>query len=519
MTHSSYDVVLLGLSLEPLFAAALLAKRGFRVLVLGQGELPPSYSLAGRRLPRFPFTFDAAHSPVARRILAEIALSQLFRRRSVAYDPALQVVLPRHRFDLALDEASLDREIARELPTVRRAVEDFHRQLTRNAERVDSFLERDVVWPPDGFFERRELQRALPSLPFDRDGSGPDPLAELPERNAFRLVYDAPSRAFAGLDPSQLSPFAMERLYAAWFRGSVKLEGGYDWLHRTLIERVRTHGGEVRPTERAERLLVRRGVAEGVKLTTGEDIGAGFVVHGGEVGALLRLLPDRAAFDPLFERVGEPSPRFFRYTLHVLLRSEGVPEGMARDVLFVRDPSRPRVGENFLRVELDDGWGRGSRVDAVPPGLARLTLEALLPRRGVEEVPGYVASQRERVLATLGELVPFLGAHAELIDSPHDGRDAQNLATGALIPSDEPWSRGPRTMRPVYGYPVRGMLGVGGLPVRTPVRRLLLCGPHNLPGLGLEGGLVAAWSAARVVTRNDRRREWMRRGLWTRMEI
>ena len=125
MTHSSYDVVLLGLSLEPLFAAALLGKRGFRVLVLGQGELPPSYTLAGRRLPRFPFTFDAAHSPVARRILSEIALSQLFRRRSVAYDPALQVVLPRHRFDLALDEPSLEREIARELPTVRRAVEDL----------------------------------------------------------------------------------------------------------------------------------------------------------------------------------------------------------------------------------------------------------------------------------------------------------------------------------------------------------------------------------------------------------
>lgn len=519
MTHSSYDVVLLGLSIEPLFAAALLAKRGFRVLVLGQNELPPSYTLAGRRLPRFPFTFDAAHSPVARRILAELALSQLFRRRSVAYDPALQVVLPRHRFDLALDEPALDREIARELPTVRRAVEDFHRHLARNAAHVDALMERDLVWPPDGFLERRELQRALQTLPYDRDGASPDPLAELPERNAFRLVYDVASRTSGALDPSQLSSFAIERLYAAWLRGAVKLEGGYDWLHRTLIDRIRTHGGEVRTSERADRVLVRRGVAEGVRLATGEEVGAGFLVHGGDVGALLRLFPDRAAFDPLFERVGEPSPRFFRYTLHVLLRSEGVPEGMARDVIFVRDPSRPRVGENLLRIELDDGWGRGSRVDAVPPHQARLTIEALLPRRGVEEVSGYVTSQRERILATLADLVPFLGAHAELVDSPHDGRDAQDLTTGALVPSEEPWSRGPRTMRPVYGYPVRGLLGVGGLPVRTPLRRLLLCGPHNVPGLGLEGSLIAAWSAARIVTRNDRRREWMRRGLWTRIEI
>ncbi|MCB9611387.1 MAG: hypothetical protein H6721_09105 [Sandaracinus sp.] len=519
MTHSSYDVVLLGLSPEPLFAAALLAKRGFRVLVLGQGELPPSYTVAGTSLPRAPFTFDAAHSPVARRILAELALSQLFRRRSVAFDPALQVVLPRHRFDLALDEACLEREIARELPTVRRAVEELHRQLNRQSERVDTLLDRDLVWPPDGFLERRELQRALQALPFERDGSSPDPLAELPERNAFRLVYDAPSRAFSSLDPSQLPAFAIARHYAAWLRGSVKLEGGYDWLHRTLLDRIRTHGGEVRVAERAERVNVRRGVVEGVVLASGEVIGAGFLVHGGEIASLLRLLPDRAALDPLFERVGEPSPRFFRYTLHVLLRAEGVPEGMARDVLYVRDPARPRVGENFLRLELDDGWGRGSRAEGTPSGRARLTVEALLPRRGVEEVSGYVASQRERILATLSELVPFLSDHAELIDSPHDGRDAQHLATGALIAPEEPWSRGPRTMRAVHGYPVRGMLGVAGLPLRTPLRRLLLCGPHNLPGLGLEGSLVAAWSAARVVTRNDRRREWMRRGLWTRMEI
>ncbi len=518
MTHSSYDVVLLGLSLEPLVTAALLAKRGFRVLVLGQGELPPSYSVGGIVLPRAPFTFDAAHSPVARRILAELALSQLFRRRSVAFDPSLQVVLPRHRFDLSLDDPTLDREIARELPTVRRAVEDFHRQLARHAERVDPLFERDLVWPPDGFFERRELQRMLPSFPFERDGGGPDPLAELPERNAFRLIFDAPSRAFSSLDPSQIPTFAVERLYGAWRRGAVKLAGGFDWLHRTLIDRIQTHGGEVRVTERAERILVRRGAAEGVMLTSGESVGAGFLVHGQEVAALLRILPDRSALDPLFERVGEPSPRFFRYTLHVLLRAEGVPEGMARDVLFVRDPARPRVGENFLRIEVDDGWGHGSRGDG-PSERARLTVEALLPRRGVEEIPGYVATQRERILAALGELVPFLPDHAELIDSPHDGREAQNLVTGALHAAEEPWARGPRTMRAVYGYPVRGLLGVAGLPPRTPVRRLLLCGRHNLPGLGLEGSLVAAWSAARIVTRNDRRRDWMRRGLWTRMEL
>ena len=42
MTLRHFDVVVIGRSLGCLSAAALLARRDFRVLVLGQGELPPS---------------------------------------------------------------------------------------------------------------------------------------------------------------------------------------------------------------------------------------------------------------------------------------------------------------------------------------------------------------------------------------------------------------------------------------------------------------------------------------------
>lgn len=430
--------------------------------------------------------------------------------------------MPRHRFELALEPDALDREIARELTTVRRAVEEIHRNLRREADTFDALIDRDLVWPPETFVERRELARAATRLPFDRDGAGHDPLAELPERSAFRLIVDAPARLGSGLDPSLLPPFAVGRLYAAWLRGAVKLEGGYAWLQRALIEKIETHGGEVRRSERVERVIVRRGTAVGVSLaTTGEEIGASFVLAGRSIASVLRLLPDRAAFDPLFERMGEPTPRYFRYTLHLVLREEGVPEGIARDVFFIRDPSRPRLAENLLRVEVDDGSSHGSLSDApaAPEGTRRLTISALLPRRPVEEVTGYVSSLRERILAALGELIPFIGEHLVLVDSPHDGRDAQEIATGRLLSPEEPWERGPRTMPVVHGYPVRSTFGICAMPVRTPIKRLLLCNGQVVPGLGLEGSLLTAWSAARVVTRSDRRKEWMRRGLWTKLEI
>jgi hypothetical protein len=64
-----------------------------------------------------------------------------------------------------------------------------------------------------------------------------------------------------------------------------------------------------------------------------------------------------------------------------------------------------------------------------------------------------------------------------------------------------------------------GYLGFSGEPVRGPIERTLLLGRSVLPGLGQEGELLAAWSAARLVTKSDRRKAMMRRDTWTKMEI
>ncbi len=512
MNGNYYDVVVLGTQLGPLLAGTLLAKRGFRVLVLGQEDLPPTYDAGeGLTLPRAPFSFTAAGSPVARRIFAELALNQLFRRRALAMDPVFQVALPRHRLDLPESDAELEREIEREFPEVRRPVEDFHRGTKRANAELDRLLERDLVWPPETFFERREFARASAQLSFDKSGGGRDPFAELREEHPFRLVVQAPARFLDGMDPDYPTQLRLSRLYGSALRGSTVLEGGEAGLRQMLVEKLRTHSGELRERDRADAVLLRRGVAVGVRLAnSGEEIGASFVAYGGDVSGLLRLLPDRRPFEELFERLGEPQARWFRYTLNLVLAGDGVPVGMARDVYFIRDARRPLSAENLLHIEAHPPDASGRRL---------LCVETLLPRRGIEDVPGYIDGVRERVFASLGDLVPFLGRTVQLIDSPHDGRPVLDVRTGRSRPAPEPWTRGPQTMRTVYGYPVTGTLGLSALPVRTPVRRLLLCSGQTTPGLGMEGHLLAAWSAARIVTRADRRKAWMRGRLWTKVEI
>ena len=63
-----------------------------------------------------------------------------------------------------------------------------------------------------------------------------------------------------------------------------------------------------------------------------------------------------------------------------------------------------------------------------------------------------------------------------------------------------------------------GYLDIAGEPIRGPIPGSFLVGPTVLPGLGQEGQLLAAWGAARIVTRGDRRRQRMRRQMWTKIE-
>lgn len=63
------------------------------------------------------------------------------------------------------------------------------------------------------------------------------------------------------------------------------------------------------------------------------------------------------------------------------------------------------------------------------------------------------------------------------------------------------------------------LFGLGGEPIKTPLRHAYLVGRSALPALGQEGQLLAAWTAARAITRTDRAKEKMRREMWSKLEV
>lgn len=510
-----FDVVVLGPRLGALLAAALLARRGFSVLLLGNGQKKPTYEYERFTLARRPFSLLGATSPVLRRALVELAQSQTFKRKLVALDPMLSVVAPDRRYEIPPDLALFEREIDREFPEVRRVVDDLYGTLARVNEAADRAFSADVVMPPGSFWERRQAARALAGVPF-LSATRNELLADFPLFHPYRAVVER-SVAFAtdlAAPFAEIPAFAAARLHGSWTRGVYTLPGAEDELTQFLLDRLAAHGGRVALDERIEKVVTEPSGVAGV-VVDGDvaRTGCQFLLFSGSGEELAAL----AKGEGLSARALREWPRLSRgagrFLANVVVANDAVPDALGLEALLFPtktgdspDPRRPVV--------------RLSRSGPAPAaGSTRLLVELLLPDRGGLVVP----DAREAILAALRQHFPYLDRHLRVVDSPHDGLPLWLYEQGKRREIDRIHVRG----ADIRAEPMEAQLtvagtsfhGLGAEPVRGPIERTFLIGRTVLPALGQEGELLAAAAAARLVTKSDPRKEKLRLEMWNRVEI
>lgn len=507
--RSFYEVVVVGASLASLTAGALLARRGFRVAVIGHQTRPTTYGYDGMLFRRELAAVGFLDAPAFRRAMSELALLPAVRRRAQTPDPAWQVVLPRQRLDAWADPERRLAELDREFPEVHRPVEDFYANLLRANASLDRLFGPDVPWPPGGFFDRRAARRAASETPFGPDGLRGDVFAEFAADHPFRTVVDAQARFGGALDPDRLTALARTRLHASAMRAVFLADGGIDGVRRLLEERIQQHGGDVRLRDEVDRVNLRRNRAESVVLAgTDEVLGCGFLVSALDAAATHRLTGRQASRSYAIRQLAS-RPRYYRYVLNVAVNAEAIPVGMAQRVFHVADRARPLAEENLLAVE----W-------AAPDAQGRVVVTAcaLLPRSAVEEGESYLRRVRARVLRTLGGLMPFLDRHVLAVDSPHDGYPLEDRVRSTTVQLDARWSGAAEPMEALDDRTADAFMGVCGMPVEGDVEGVLLVGRQVVPGLGVEGEMLASLAASAIITRTDRSKERMRRELWSKVE-
>jgi len=461
-----------------------------------------------------------ASSPPWKRVLAELAQSQTFRRRAVPLDPMVQVFLRDRRIEFPPDVKLFEREIEREFPEVRRVIDELYVELARVNAAVDAAFERDAVWPPGTFWERRETGRLVASLPFARAETTFDLLGDLPGAHPYRALTAQLIRFASHLaDPPP--PLAQARLHGSWSRGVHALPRGEDELSEFLLERIEAHGGTCRLSERASRIYVGRGGVSGV-LIDGEasPTGADFVVSDGNGERLAELSQGEGILKRAEREWPAVTPAQTRFVTSILVRSEGLPEPVGREVVIV--PANDRDVALHL-VRMDPACELDASADARSESL--LVAETLVPAaRNREPLDGI---GRERVLQTLRGAFPFIDRHLIAVDSPHDGRPlwlAEGGATGTAMKHVERVqlqgaSAIPEPMAVQWRVEGHVPVPLAGEPVRGPIGRTLLVGSSVLPALGQEGELLSAWSAVRVITSADGQKERIRRAMWNKVDL
>jgi hypothetical protein len=478
-------VLVLGAELGGALAAALLAKRGLRVLWAEHAQLAPGYEHDGFLFSSPPYVVPPFRSwPMVESCFTELGLTTGFQRSLKPAGP-WQIILPRHRLDLPVEAPRRLAELQREFGSSGSRVAETLGALTALPETSDPFFRFLDDFAPGSWLERFRLRRRagkVEGLTSPSPLSADEPLEALLTGAVPFLVQQEP--------PAVL---AVTRVLAQLLKNPLRLPGGREGLRETLGKRFLELGGTLLPQEglagRAVEFIDFEGSQVMLRVRGAEAVyRAQWLVAAMEPGLLAGLLPDEGPGKKLAEHLGGLVPKRLVLTVHWVVPEKVLPRGMGDLLLldggqtgpvWIQVHSTRRAGtrgeeETLRTVSASALVGAGVR-DAGESGL-RLPAAGL--ERALEALMPFAVSQR------VARSVP-------LVDGP-----------GALA------GAGPQV---IYGTSDGSVTGLAGLGVRTPARHVLFAGREAVLGVGLEGELLGAARAAALVHDHVRKRDPLKR--------
>ncbi len=511
---SAYDAIIIGAGHNGLTTAALLARRGRRVLVLEQRDAIGGLASSDEFHPGYRGAGVHHDTTGIRRAVVQALGLERHGLRLRARRPEV-LALGHEGRALLLDgnDERTARAIAQHVPA------DGERYLRYRAfiDRVRGVLERFLDEPPidPTGLERRGLRDAMRGalrlrLLGKRDMLEllrlpamcvADWLDEWFESDLLKASLALP--ALAGSFTGPRSPGSNLNLLL-WEAGGSGVIGGGPALVAALEAAARDAGAEIRSGARAEAIVLDGSGACGVRLRGGETIPAGLVAASCDPKrTLLELLPPFSITQRLEHRIRKLRTR--GTTAHMLLalsappRFAGLPE---RDVGFAR------TGNDLLSIERSFDAVKYRRVSDEPvldihvptvdaPQLApagHAVVSVLVHCVPYDRDPPWDRGARERlsdsVLSILERHAPGVSSTlvASAISTPRELETRYGVSGGHTHHGEHALDQ--RLLRPAPGCIRYG----------TPVAGLFLCGSGSHPGGGLTcapGALAAAAILAR----------------------
>ncbi|WP_293071657.1 C-3',4' desaturase CrtD [Moorena sp. SIO4A5] len=502
-------VVVIGAGIGGLTAGALLARRGYRVLILDQALVPGGCASTFKRRG---FTFDVGATQVAglepggihKRIFDELEVDL---PASTPCDPACAVFLPGETEPINIwrNPEQWKRERQRQFP----GSEPFWQLMATLFNASWKFQSRDPVLPPRNVWDLWQLTSAV----------RPDTLITLPF--TFMTVADG-LRGYGLYDNKRLKTFLDMQLklysqvdvdqtallYAATAlgvsqepQGLFHLQGSMQVLSDRLVEALEKWGGKLLMRHTVETIETSGGKATGVRIRnqkTGEvwTEPADEVVANVTVQNLVKLLGNNlqtfpgtsmagysmAGYKYRVDKLPSPSGAF---VIYLGVDKRAIPDGCPPHLQFLYDYDGP-IGENnslFISVS-KPGDGRA------PEGKATITAssftDAAMWWRGSQQ--DYDRLKEEYTENAIARLSQYFDLTPETIIH----QEAATPRTFARFTAREQGIVGGIGQRiPTFGP--------FGFATRTPCKSLWLVGDSTHPGEGTAGVSYSALTAVRQI--------------------
>ncbi|PKN58556.1 MAG: hypothetical protein CVU56_05170 [Deltaproteobacteria bacterium HGW-Deltaproteobacteria-14] len=479
MTQAWYHIVVIGTDLAGLMYAALAARLGYRVAVIGQGARPNAYRTGGYVFLREPERFYGfASSPAVSRVFGELSLGIEMKNRPRAIHPTLQVVLPHHRIDVAGHRRQWERELDRELPGAIGRFDAFEQWAAEATRATDPAIAAEVAYPPSGLRGRSAYRKIVAGVEGLVE-PGDDALAPWFDGPEQRAVIAGALGHLTGLS-GDLAPIAVARLWTHLRAGLYRIPGGLDGLKEIFLRKLREQSSDFRPDAAVSELVVRRGKVVAVRLADRhEAIGCQLVVGNIEPHRFLSLVPRDQRHDAFHASLAGLVPAGWRLTVNLGVQQRVVPAGMGPEVVVVGDPEARLAGANSLWIARP---GHGSAGGDGRPGPGVLQVTTTLTARGAAPTLGAAERLVEGTLAQLRRVIPWLDDHIEALDVPALTTDPAS-GRPALDPLE---------LAPIMGRPLSHTLGATAVAPSSAYKNVLICGDLLYQGLGFEGTCLAA---------------------------
>ena len=420
-----YDVIVIGAGIGGLTTASLLARRGFKVIVLEQNDHPGGYCSS---LSHNGYLFDIGASLFwgfdeggsFHSLFSELGMiDSILKGDSIRkVDPGLQIVLPNHRIDVFSERSRFFEEIKREFPRDLMNLKNFYKEIDHIEEKLYEIggTRHPFVYNGKSRAKINQIKKILLNIYsfVNKNRFLESFLREWDSRLELERFMDLQTMYFGQRTAADSPLHFLAIISGIPRRGIYYIGGGAQFIANELERSIRQSRGEIIYQASVEEILTRKGgYAFGVRARHKDipiEIFSRTVISNVPIFNLIRKNISKIRYKRMNKNLEQ---RWVPFSILLGVDEKVIPEPMREHVLMMRDYNLPPYGDNLIFISVNPAWDK----TRAPEGKRCITASIFLPSGIMKSSNGrkVLKDKGEEMIVYLEQIIPFLADHIECV--------------------------------------------------------------------------------------------------------